>query len=213
MKNNNGIYTEIEKPTGWVSVYMNGKIYYMEQIFYYIESDITHKLFTIENDNELLVKLYPFKSSKYNIDLKTELTATIKNIKTDVNGISRIINESYVLYIDKTTNKMLYSYKDNYDSKNNDYIKLVDIDVYQDTDNVYLTDMRQLGGGLSNEAKNDYDLLDIGHVNGRPYRKGNTLIVTMPKKYESHKQLIQETLEKYKIGEDFVVLFFEDKED
>jgi hypothetical protein len=35
----------------------------------------------------------------------------------------------------------------------------------------------------------------------------------MPKKYESHKQLIQETLDKYKVGEDYVVLFFEDKED
>jgi hypothetical protein len=72
--------------------------------------------------------------------------------------------------------------------------------------------MRQLGGGLRKDAKDDYDLLDIGHINGRPYRQGNTLIITMPKKYEPYKDRILEALEKYKVGEDYPVIFFEDKE-
>jgi hypothetical protein len=72
--------------------------------------------------------------------------------------------------------------------------------------------MRQLGGGLIEEAKDDYDLLDIGHSNGRPYRKSNTLIITMPKKYEQYKDKILQALDKYKVGEDYPVLFFEDEE-
>ena len=73
--------------------------------------------------------------------------------------------------------------------------------------------MRQLGGGLRTDVKADYNLLDIGHINGRPYRQANTLIVTMPKKYESHKQQILDALEKYKVGESYSVVFFEDNED
>jgi hypothetical protein len=35
----------------------------------------------------------------------------------------------------------------------------------------------------------------------------------MPKKYESHKQQILDALEKYKVGESYSVVFFEDNED
>jgi hypothetical protein len=211
MKNNNGIYTEVEKPTGWVSVYMNGKIYYMEQLFYYIESDITHKLFTIEKDNELLIKLYPFKSSKHNINLTVDLNVTIENIKTDSNGIMRIINEIYIVFLDLNDYSLHYLIDSEYEEKEN-IIKIAEIDVRQAIDNTFLTDMRQLGGGLSKEAKNDYDLLDIGHIDGRPYRKSNTLIIKMPKKYEQYKDKILAALDKYKVGEDYPVLFFEDEE-
>ena len=212
-ESNNNLYTEVNKPIGWVSVYKDGKIYYMDQLLYYIESDITHKIFAIEKDNSLIIKLYPFKSSKHNIDIKVDKTLEIPDIKTDVNGVTRIINEMYTIYYDTETEELGYKYSDNYDENVSNHIKLLDLNIYQDINNVYLTDMRQLGGGLKNDAKDDYDLLDIGHINGRPYRKGNTLIITMPKKYESHKDKILEALSKYKVSEDYSIVFFEDKEE
>ena len=206
------IYTEVEKPVGWVSIYKDGKIYYIDQLLYYIESDITNKLFVVEKDNSLVIKLYPFKSSKHNINTKTDLTLTIKDIKTDVNGIMRVVNEIYHIYYNKTTNQLDYYLDEDAVITSTDIIKILELDIRQAIDNLFLTDMRQLGGGLANDAKNDYDLLDIGHINGRPYRQGNTLIITMPKKYESHKDKIKAVLDKYKVGEDYTIIFFEDKD-
>ena len=210
--NNSNIYTEVDKPVGWVSIYKDGKIYYIDQLLYYIESDITNKLFVVEKDNSLVIKLYPFKSSKYNINTKTDLTLTIKDIKTDVNGVMRVINEIYHIYYNKITNQLDYYLDEDAVITSTDIIKILELDIHQAIDNLFLTDMRQLGGGLINDAKNDYDLLDIGHINGRPYRQGNTLIITMPKKYESHKDKIKAVLDKYKVGEDYTIIFFEDKD-
>jgi hypothetical protein len=183
----------------------------VDQIYYYIESDISNKFFVIENENSLLVKLYPFKSSKHNINLTVDLNVTIENIKTDSNGIMRIINEIYIVFLDLNDYSLHYLIDSEYEEKEN-IIKIAEIDVRQAIDNTFLTDMRQLGGGLSKEAKNDYDLLDIGHIDGRPYRKSNTLIIKMPKKYEQYKDKILAALDKYKVGEDYPVLFFEDEE-
>ena len=216
MKNkesNSNLYTEVDKPINWVSVYKDGKIYYMDQLLYYIESDITHKLFIIEKDNSLIIKLYPFKSSKYNINSKVDKNLVIPDIKTDINGVTRVINETYTIYYDLESDEIAYSYNSDYDNTISTHVKLLDLHIYQDVDNVYLTDMRQLGGGLRNDAKEDYDLLDIGHINGRPYRKGNTLIITMPKKYEEHKDKILEALNKYKVSEDYSIVFFEEDEE
>lgn len=208
---NSSAYSEVQKPTGWVSIYQNGKIYYVDQIYYYIESDITNKFFVIENEDSLLVKLYPFKSSKHNIYLTVDLNVTIKNIKTDSNGVMRIINEVYIIYLDINDYSLHYTRDNEYEDKKG-CVKIAEIDIHQSTDDTFLTDMRQLGGGLSKEAKNDYDLLDMGHINGRPYRKSNTLIIKMPKKYEQYKDKILAALDKYKVGEDYPVLFFEDEE-
>jgi hypothetical protein len=207
------IYTEVNKPSpNWISIYKDGKIYYVDQLYYYIESNITDKLFVLENETSLIVKLYPFKSSKYGINMHLDKMIEIKDFKVDNNNMLKAVNETYFIYINKEDGTMNYAIKSNYeDNKTN--IKLAEIEIKQDTNtDVFLTDMRQLGGGLIEEAKDDYDLLDIGHSNGRPYRKSNTLIITMPKKYEQYKDKILQALDKYKVGEDYPVLFFEDEE-
>jgi hypothetical protein len=208
-KTNDCIYTEVDKPINWISIYKDGVIYYLDRMYYYIESDITNKLFVIEDNDSLLIKLYPFKSSKYNLDLKTDLALTINNIKEVVNGVNRAITENFIIYIEN--NNLLYSIANEYEEVYNK-VKIAEIKIEQDVDNTYLSDMRQLGGGLPADAKDDYGMLDIGHINGRPYRKSNTLIVKMPKKYEQYKDKISEAINKYKIGEDYLVLFFEDEE-
>ena len=204
-------YVEVEKPVGWTSIYKNGKVYYIEELAYHIESDITNKVFVLEQDNSLLITIYPFRSTKHSLNIRTDLNIRINNIKTDVNGVMRILEEEYIIYYNRELDGLEYTTKDSF-VENLNCVELLTIRLSQDANNVFLTDMRQLGGGLREDVVDDYNLLDIGHTNGRPYRQANTLIITMPKKYESHKKQILNALDKYKIGEDYSIVFFEDKE-
>jgi hypothetical protein len=211
-KTPNSQYKEPEKPTGWVSIYKDGKVYYADKIYYMVESDLSNKLFLIEENNNLVVRIYPFKSSKYGLNFESDLVVTIPYIKTEINGKEAVVNDSYWIYIDRTNDTLYYCQEEEYDTENVNLVKIAKIDINQSMDQTYLTDIRQLGGGLREDAKDDFNMLDIGHINGRPYRKGNTLVITMPTKYKDYEDKILEAVNKYKVGEDYVVVFFEDKE-
>jgi hypothetical protein len=211
------VYQEPDKPTGWISIYYNNKIYYIEQLHYFMETNIginedqENKLFLIEKDIDLNVILYPFKSSKYGINITKDIRLTIPFIKTTVNGVERIKNENYVLYLDLNKNTLGYEYESEYmESVNKAYLALITVE--EQKSDQYLTDMRLKGGGLPEDMPDNFNLLDIGHIYGRPYRQSNTLIITLPKKYEPYKNEILEVINKYKVAEDYPVLFFEDDE-
>ena len=211
------VYQEPTKPTGWTSIYYNNKIYYLEQIHYFIETNIgkqedqENKLFLIEKDVDLHVRLYPFRSSKYGLNITKDIKVVIPFIKTTVNGVERIKNENYVLYMNLNTNALCFVYEDEYEeSKDKAYLALITIT--EQKSEQYLTDMRLKGGGLPEDMPDNFNLLDIGHIYGRPYRQSNTLVITLPKKYEPYKNEILEVINKYKVAEDYPVLFFEDDE-
>ena len=213
---NTSVYQEPNKPTGWKSIYHNNKIYYIEQIHYLIESDIEQNLFLIEKDLDLLVRLYPFKSSKYGLNIEKDLQVTIPFIKTTINNIERIRNEIYVLYIDLNTKNLGADFESDFNKEseeNKNKIVLANIIVQQQKENTSLTDMRLKGGGLPEDMPDNFNLLDIGHIYGRPYRQANTLVITLPKKYEIYKDKIQEVINKYKVAEDYSAIYFEDIED
>ena len=212
------IYQEPDKPTGWKSIFYNNKIYYVEQIAYLMETNIgadqndpLNKLFLVEKDYDLVIRLYPFKSSKYGLNITNDLRLTIPFIKTTVNGLERIRNESYVVYIDTDNNMLQYLFKDDFEPAENK-IELFTLNIYEVQTDQYLTDMRLKGGGLPNDMPDNFNLLDIGHIYGRPYRQANTLVITLPKKYEQYKDEILEVINKYKVAEDYPILFFEDDE-
>ena len=211
------IYQEPNKPAGWKSIYYNKKIYYVDQIAYLMETDIgkdqyqLNKLFLIEKDFDLSVRLYPFKSSKHGLNITKDLRLTIPFIKTTVNGIERIRNESYILYIDTDNNMLQYLFKEDFESAEN-RVELATINIAEVKSDQYLTDMRLKGGGLPEDMPDNFNLLDIGHIYGRPYRQANTLVITLPKKYEQYKDEILAVINKYKVAEDYPILFFEDDE-
>ena len=182
-------YTEPNKPEGWKSIYCNGYIYYIDKLYYLIEQDITNKIMMVESDTDLIVKLYNFKSSKYEINKQTDTTLKISFIKTDGELIQRIREAEYTVFYNKDNSKITYCYAEDYEDKPNLY-KLFNILVQQTDDAVEVYDMRQLGGGLSEEEKDDFELVDIGHINGRPYRIAGTLVLTMPTKYKPYEQYI-----------------------
>lgn len=210
-KNND--YVELEKPDTWKSIYFNNKIYYIDKLHYLIENDLTDKVFLIEKDYDLEINILPFKSSSHNLQYEANNILIIPFIKTDVNNISKIKEATYVVYV--SDNIIKYMYKEDYDNQvetniSNENVILFYIDLHQSPTSINVQDMRMLGGGLKEDAKDNYNLLDIGHTNGRPYRKAGTMVITMPKRFEEYKDIILEAVNTYKVAEEYPIIFFED---
>ena len=200
---------EPEKPIGWVSLYDGNNIVYMKEIHYTIETNLDNKIYTIVNDYDLAVKILAFKSSSLGIDTQIPIDLTIPFIKTEVNGIEKIREAQYAFYINLDSHEVNFVFDEDYEDTLG--IKLFTIKVSQTPDAINITDMRQLGGGLVEDEPDNYNLMDIGHVNGRPYRKAGTLVFTLPTKYKEYEDVILKAINKYISASDIPVILFEDK--
>ena len=69
-------------------------------------------------------------------------------------------------------------------------------------------DIRRLGGGLP-EGYTDYDMMDIGNRNGRPYRMGTGAVIRLPKAYEKYADRIQAAVDAYKVAADKLYIIYE----
>ena len=77
---------------------------------------------------------------------------------------------------------------------------------------VISVDTRPFGGGLPEDQADDYNMLDIGYVKGRPYRIGGTLIVRLPRILRPYSSRIAKELEKHVAGGTYTVIIFEGDE-
>lgn len=200
---------EPEKPTGWVSLYDGDNIIYLKELHYVMETDLNNKVFTTINEDDLKVKILAFKSTSLGISTQMPYDLIIPFIKTDVNGIERIREAEYVFYINLDNQQIGFDFVEDYEEKKG--VALFKVKVYQTPDAINITDMRQLGGGLREDAPDNYNLMDIGHINGRPYRPTGTIVFTLPTKYKEHEDLIQKAISKYIGASEVPVIFFEDK--
>ena len=138
------------------------------------------------------LSIQPYKSSKYKLDTNYIEFQLLDDIY------------DYVLYIDtnethfKLTPKAIYK---------NDGIKIADISIVKKS-TITVYDLRQLGGGEASSVTN-YEMIDEGNILGRPYRRGSVLVVKLPKRYESYKQLIQSELDKNINSGSLPILVFE----
>lgn len=202
------IKTEPDKPVGWKGIYNGTTVMYVDKIYYTYEDSLDGKIFTIESDENLKVKIMPFISSSNALNIKTPTDLLIPFIIAENEYIKKVKQASYTIYMTKEQ-EIKFSYEEDYDSKN---IKLFDIKITQTPDAVEIYDMRQLGGGLKEDELDNFNLLDIGNMQGRPYRKAGTIVFTMPKKYEPHREIILEAINEYIGADEYAALFFEDKE-
>lgn len=203
-------YTEPDKPIGWISIYYNGKIYYLNDLHYLIETDISDLIYLIETDDNLSVQIYGFKSSSLGINIENNTVLTIPFIRANNEVIDRIREAEYVIYI--LNGHIDYCFLEDYDSSIENQHVLFNIIVGQTDDSIETFDIRQLGGGLPEDEEDNYNLFDIGHINGRPYRTSGTLIITLPKKYEIYESIIRNIINKYITAEDYAVILFEDED-
>lgn len=73
---------------------------------------------------------------------------------------------------------------------------------------VNVVDARVPGGGLPSGEPDDYDLIDIGNVYGRPYRIGSSTIIRLPKRLEPYKEIIENAVMQHIQAGDYPVLLF-----
>lgn len=204
-------YSEPKKPIGYTSVYSEGKVWYLPKIHYIIESDISTNTFVEEKEDSIEIKIYPFKSTKHGINTKYDFTLNIPIIKAENEYVSKIKEITYNIYI--RNGIIRYIPADQYDKEAKNSVVLFTVEIRQTANAINIYDMRQLGGGLPEDLPDNYNLLDIGHINGRPYRDSSTLVITLPKRYEKFEKEIRKAIDEFKVGEDYCALFFEDKEE
>ena len=136
--------------------------------------------------------VHPYKNSRYKLNTDyTEFT-----LSDDV--------KDYVLYIDTNVTCLKLAPKAIYQSNG---IKIADISIVKKS-TITVYDLRQLGGGEASNVTN-YEMIDEGNILGRPYRRGSVLVVKLPKRYESYKQLIQAELDKNINSGSLPILVFE----
>lgn len=198
-----------EKPRGWISLYDGSEIIYMDNIYYLIDESLESKIFLTEEGDNLKIKIAPFKKSLMNINFTNPNSLTIPFFKTEDGEIIKIRSANYYIYLDNG----FIEFCDELDYKEEIGALMFVINISQDTDKTTIFDMRQLGGGLPEDLEDDFELLDIGHINGRPYRPHGTTVITLPTKYEKHKDLILKAINKFIAADEYPVIFFEDKEE
>lgn len=72
-----------------------------------------------------------------------------------------------------------------------------------------LYDIRTRGGGLPEDSIDNYEMMDIGRIDGRPYRVGSTMIIRLPKALKEHEDKIQEAVNKHIAAGDYPIFIYE----
>lgn len=179
-------------------------IYTVNQELKFIDN-VDYSLFNIEqlptirynyDKEKLQLTIGQYYSSKYNVAKSEETFLDITNINTDYSlymtntGILKD-QRFYILPVDEPSND----------------IKIADIIIKLDT-KIEPTDTRIIGGGSS--KFDNYEYIDTGNILGRPYRVGTSMVITLPKKYEEHRDQLQEQIDKHISSSEAAVLLFKD---
>lgn len=146
------------------------------------------------------VTVEPMLSSEKKIQTTTQQTFKIEDFTTEYN-----------LYVNKGSSDIENTFflLDRKVPPNGDYTLVAQI--YFTTDSKVIScDTRLMGGGLPSSQPDDYDMLDIGHVYGRPYRLGSALIVRLPIRLKQFESRIRAELNKHiAAGDEYVIVFEE----
>lgn len=149
-------------------------------------------------DNSLYLMVHPYTSSAKNIH-----TSTTQTFKVDD------LSENYILFVGKGSTditSLFFLLKDS-DIPESSWTKVATLTF--DTEQMpIMCDARVMGGGIPVDQPNDYDMLDIGHIFGRPYRKGATLIIRLPIRLQSYEDRIKKEIDKHiAAGDEYIIIF------
>jgi hypothetical protein len=179
---------------------------YYDKFIYSIKESIEQKTAISEELNKFYLTVSPFKNSLYGISttlskLEIPLTKTV-NYQT-VKVLQSII------YLVCKSNILSLVYEEDYTQSSGTKLMVIEVDQSKVYSNVF--DMRQRGGGLSETEDDNYDLLDIGNIYGKSYRKAGTIVITLPKRLEQYKDLILKAINKHRAGEEYPIILFEEE--
>lgn len=207
-------YSDPGKPnSNMISIYTPQKqIIYFDEIIYSIVDNIESKFKYERVNNTFVLRLNNYKNTYYGINIGNDTTnnIVIPLIETVDYKQTPINNTNFcICYKDNLLN---YCKESAYTPEANGVCLLkINITKTDITPDIY--DMRRRGGGLPKEYKDDYNLLDIGHIYGLAYRKAGTIVITLPTRLKPYEDIIKKVVNKHIVSEKYPVILFEDKEE
>lgn len=187
-------------------------IIYFDNFLYKIDDSFDDNIKVEKVDNYIKVNIKPFRHSSHGIYIKTLTDLNIPLFYSDAMGNNiQITNADFYIVCKQNESASYLDYIRSDKYNNSDGLILATIQIRQDKRETLVYDMRQRGGGLPESEKDNYNCFDIGHIYGRPYRKGGSLIITLPKKLKPFKDRIEETVKQYCIAEEYPIILFEEE--
>lgn len=195
---------EPDKPKGAISYYTSSGniVYYVPEDVYLIERPFKAG-YSIDSNNVIRIVVEPAKSSLHKIHTERPFELEVpNNLGTYYICASPLPGELSTVF------KLVLS--NNYDSAKDGYkIATVVISCEQHT-KVY--DVRIMGGGLPEQLPDDYNMMDIGNLNGRPYRLGSTNIIHLPIAYKKYKDKIEDAVNLHAASGEYNIIVFDDRD-
>ncbi len=121
---------------------------------------------------------------------------------------------SQTIEIPREKTRLILSYKEGVFNLTENFeenihgLKIADIEMKYDIE-IKNYDIRALGGGaVEGTQDEEYNLIDIGHIKGRPYRVGGCTVITLEKHLEQYKDQIEKEVKKHTVGGDLPIIIF-----
>lgn len=191
------------KSPNQISIFTSRKnVLYYDDFIYTINEDIEGKISHSIDGAILKVYVKPFKNSYLN----TKNFTTTKTAEYELNQTINTQNLAIIWDMKTKDIKIISS------SDDNENPVLATIHVSRSKAENKMLDMRKRGGGLSESSEDNFSCLDIGHVLGRPYRKGGSMIVTinLSEKHKDNESVIYErayeAIKKNMVADDYLIL-------
>lgn len=209
---NNNKYQDPANERNAISIFTARQdIIYFDNFLYKIDDSFQECIKVERVNNIVRATIKPFRHSSSGIYVKTLTSLDIPLSYKDATGnIIQINNIDYHIVCKQNESASYLEYVDSRKYTNSDGLILATIQIRQDETKTLVYDMRQRGGGLPEIEKDNYNCFDIGHIYGRPYRKGGSTIITLPKKLETHKNMIMETVKQYCVAEEYPIIIFKE---
>lgn len=195
---------EPEKPEGAISYYTSsGEIVFYEPADVYLLERPFKANYTVDSNNVIRIIAEPARSSAHKIhtDLTYEMVVP-NNLGTYyicANPLPGELSTNFALVLADTYSFAKHGYK----------IATVVISCEQFTK---LYDVRIMGGGLPEQLPDDYSMMDIGNLNGRPYRLGCTNIIRLPMAYRKYKDEIEDAVKLHAASGEYNIIVFDDRD-
>lgn len=213
IEDTNDIYKDPVKEDDSISIYTSRQdILYFKDFLYKIDDSLEENIKVERINNDIKITVKPFRHSSTGIYVKTLTSLNIPLSYINDNGNEvQITNAEYYLTCKSNESASYLEYIDARSYTNKDGEILATIQIKQDETEILVYDMRKRGGGLPESEKDNYNCFDIGHILGRPYRKGGSFIITLPIRLKEYKDMIEQTVKQYCAAEEYPIIIFEEE--
>lgn len=201
----------LEKLEEEMSIYSTPEVFLYKDFVYSINNNFENVIKVMRNENKIEIYYDEFKHTESSIYVQKGVKPLVIELvkKSRSNEEEHTLNADYNIICKPQQALSVLSVLSSKLPIPEGYLILATVKIRQKEDKVVMVDMRQRGGGLPHSMDDNFNCLDIGHIYGRPYRKGGAIIITLPKKLEIYKERVEKIIKDYCSAEDYPIILFE----